>query len=275
MTPDLYKLRNRTKNLIFYPSYINNNSIENVPDLITGMPSVLVLLTKDFLVSLESNLSNKKNMFVNKVMSLILPICRVPVEVGRFLARHVFFSVILSMRGAKFQFLLTWSNFKCCRWLNKSCFWLAENGQKNCCWSFPSRMLPLRVFLAPRWCCCCFWSVTINQKPAGPPTLMGWKIWKKEFTVCWSEVAVTLNPVTKCPTMMHLKQKATPVRKKSERLLTRAWLDLTRVSHLQWDWKKVFHPSISAENELRWCCAPHALLKNVFFSPSNTLFFFF
>ena len=208
-------------------------------------------------------------------MSLILPICRVPVEVGRFLARHVFFSVILSMRGAKFQFLLTWSNFKCCRWLNKSCFWLAENGQKNCCWSFPSRMLPLRVFLAPLWCCCCFWSVTINQKPAGPPTLMGWKIWKKEFTVCWSEVAVTLNPVTKCPTMMHLKQKATPVRKKSERLLTRAWLDLTRVSHLQWDWKKVFHPSISAENDSRWCCAPHALLKNVFFSPSNTLFFFF
>ena len=233
MTPDLYKLRNRTKNLIFYPSYINNNSLENVPYLINGMPSVLVLLTKDFLVSLDSNLSNKKNMFVNKVMSLILPICRVPVEVGRFLARHVFFSVILSMRGAKFQFLLTWSNFKCCRWLNKSCFWLAENGQKNCCWSFPSRMLPLRVFLAPLWCCCCFWSVTINQKPAGPPTLMGWKIWKKEFTACWSGVAVTLNPVTKCPTMMHLKQKATPVRKKSERLLTRAWLDLTRVSHLQ------------------------------------------
>ena len=233
MTPDLYKLRNRTKNLIFYPSYINNNSLENVPYLINGMPSVLVLLTKDFLVSLDSNLSNKKNMFVNKVTSLILPICPVPVEVGRFLARHVFFSVILSMRGAKFQFLLRWSKLRCCRWLNKSCFWLEENGQKNCRWSFPSRMLPLRVFLAPLWCRCCFWSVTINQKPAGPPTLMGWKIWKKQFTACWSGVAVTLNPVTKCPTMMHLKQMATPVRKKSERLLTRAWLDLTRVSHLQ------------------------------------------
>lgn len=94
-------------------------------------------------------------------------------------------------------------------------------------------MLPLRFFLAPLWFCCCFWSVTINQKPAGPPTLMGWKIWKKEFTASWSGVAVTLNPVTKCPTMMPLKQKPTPVRKKSERLLTRAWLDLTRVSHLQ------------------------------------------
>ena len=124
--PDLYKLRNRTKNLIFYPSYINNNSLENVPDLINGMPSV-----KDFLVSLDSNLSNKKNMFVNKVMSLILPICRVPVEVGRFLARHVFFSVILSMRGAKFQFLLRWSKLKYCRWLNKSCFLLAENGDAH------------------------------------------------------------------------------------------------------------------------------------------------
>lgn len=148
MTPDLYKLRNRTKNLIFYPSYINNNSIENVPDLINGMPSVLVLLTKDFLVSLDSNLSNKKNMFVNKVMSLILPICRVPVEVGRFLARHVFFSVILSMRGAKFQFLLRWSKLRCCRWLNKSCFLLAENGDSHIALKERAKELPL-IFSLP------------------------------------------------------------------------------------------------------------------------------
>ena len=148
MTPDLYKLRNRTKNLIFYPSYINNNSLENVPYLIKGMPSVLVLLTKDFLVSLDSNLSNKKNIFVNKVTSLILPICPVPVEVGRFLARHVFFSVILSMRGAKFQFLLRWSKLRCCRWLNKSCFLLAENGDSHIALKERAKELPL-IFSLP------------------------------------------------------------------------------------------------------------------------------
>ena len=80
---------------------------------------------------------------------------------------------------------------------------------------------------------------------------------------------------------MHLKQKATPLRKESESLLTRAWLDPTvankisllvtliikewswvNCSKKSWNWKKVFHPSISAENDSRWSlCALHALLS--------------